>query len=126
MLHEWPMRVFYLTEKEPGKCSICTGQRIQVGVNDLATTHPELASEWHPTLNGALTPQMVSRGSGEDVWWEKECLGVRHEWHAVLSSRTSKTPTGCAICTGKQVQIGVNDLASQYPTIALEWDYIKK
>ena len=34
------------------------------GVNDLATTHPKLAVEWHPTKNGELKPSDVSAGSG--------------------------------------------------------------
>jgi len=98
-----------------------------VGVNDLATTHSVLASEWHPTLNGALTAQMVSRGSQIEIWWQRDCFnnGISHEWHAMPSSRTDKKPQSCAICEGRQVQRGVNDLASQYPNLMREWDKVK-
>jgi len=125
--HEWPARIGHLTRRKPNKCAICSGQRIQIGVNDLATTHPELASEWHPTRNKKLTPQMVSKGSSEEAWWLRDCHnnGIFHEWHSRVSKRAGKKPRGCAICRGYQVQKGINDLASQYPEIAKEWDYVK-
>ena len=28
--------------------------KLIVGVNDLATTHPNIAAQWHPTMNGDL------------------------------------------------------------------------
>ena len=31
----------------------------------LASVNPELASEWHPTKNGNLTPRDVTVGSGK-------------------------------------------------------------
>ncbi len=30
---------------------------------------PELAKEWHPTMNGDLTPRDVSKGARDRVWW---------------------------------------------------------
>jgi hypothetical protein len=41
-----------------------------------------------------------------------------------ISSNSSKTP-GCAVCAGKQVQVGLNDLQTIYPSLsaeALDWD----
>ena len=41
-----------------------------------------------------------------------------------ISNNSSKT-VGCAVCAGQQVEIGLNDLGSTYPLIALEavgWD----
>ena len=41
-----------------------------------------------------------------------------------ISNNSNKTP-GCAVCAGKQVEIGLNDLASAFPLIAVEavgWD----
>jgi hypothetical protein len=125
--HEWPMPIGKLTSEQPRFCSVCHGDRIQVGINDLTTTHSTIASEWHPTKNKKLTPQMVTKGSNLDIWWQKDCFkdGILHIWHAMPYSRTSKRPSGCAICDGKQIQKGVNDLASQYPDIAKEWDNVK-
>ena len=46
----------------------------------LAETHPELATEWHPTKN-SLLPWQVSAGSNKKVWWKCE-KGPDHEWEA--------------------------------------------
>ena len=43
--------------------------RLIKGENDLATLHPALAKEWHPTKNGNLKPGDVSPGSSKKVWW---------------------------------------------------------
>ena len=75
-------------------CAVCAGKRVQVGYNDLATTDPAIAAEWHPTKNGDLTPQGVTRGSSRKVWWL--CPECGHEWQATVSSRTSGS--GCPVC----------------------------
>ena len=47
----------------------------------LAVTHPELAKQWHPTLNGDLTPFDVIPGTSKKVWWKCE-KGDDYEWEA--------------------------------------------
>ena len=37
-------------------CPVCSGRMIVPGVNDFATRYPELAKEWHPTMNGDVKP----------------------------------------------------------------------
>lgn len=34
------------------QCAVCANRVVVAGINDLATTHIELAKEWHPTKNG--------------------------------------------------------------------------
>lgn len=94
--------------------------RLTPGVNDLATTHPELVAEWHPTKNGSLTPQRVSFGSEKKVWWLGKC---GHEWQALVCMRAKGQ--GCLICSNRQIQAGINDLASQHPDVMLDWDFAK-
>lgn len=122
--HEWSARIAALTSKKPQKCAVCRGLQIQIGVNDLRTTHPELTLEWHSAKNKNLTPESITRGSEKEVWWRHYHHETQkwHEWHATPCNRTSKNPQGCAICDGKQIQVGVNDLASQYPHLMKEWD----
>lgn len=43
--------------------------KLEVGINDLVTTHPGLIKECHPTKNGGLTLQQLSKGSNKKVWW---------------------------------------------------------
>jgi len=50
-------------------CPYCSGKKAFAGFNDLATANPTPATEWHPTLNGFLTPGIVVAGNNKSVWW---------------------------------------------------------
>ncbi|MFR6377400.1 MAG: zinc-ribbon domain-containing protein [Oscillospiraceae bacterium] len=43
---------------------------VQKGFNDLAAKAPDVAAQWHSTLNGNLTPEMVTPGSHRRVCWQ--------------------------------------------------------
>ncbi len=75
-------------------CPACAGKIIIPGFNDLATTHPELATEWHPTKNNGLTPQNVSKGQNKRVWWK--CSKCGYEWPARINKRVAGS--GCDKC----------------------------
>ena len=92
--HEYQTQVSYKTDGV-FRCPICSGHRVLVGFNDLATTHPEIAEEWHPTKNGDLKPTEVSRGSNKYAWWK--CKDG-HEWKAQINSRTSEN-NKCPYCS---------------------------
>ena len=79
-------------------CPYCAGRKVLPGFNDLATLAPDVARQWHPSLNGALTPQMVTAGSHRKAWWECQ---VGHVWQAVIYSRTGPKKCGCPICAGR-------------------------
>ena len=123
----WESTIF--SRKEGKGCPFLAGKAIWPGFNDLATTHPYLAKEWHPTKNGSLTPQDVSHGCIKAVWW---CLPYddpitgKHfdfEWQATVSSRTDGN--GCPFLSGRAVWTGFNDLLTLYPELAREWHPIK-
>jgi len=118
--HEWQQRISHRTDGIG--CPVCSGKAVQVGVNDLGTTHPALAAEWHPTKNGELTPQQVTYGSSKKVWWHKKCVADEpaHEWQTSPNSRKSGE-RGCSVCGGKTVQVGVNDLGTIDQVLAAEW-----
>lgn len=82
-------------------CPYCAGVKVLQGFNDLSTIEPKVAAQWHPTLNGALMPTMVTTGSRKKVWWECD-LG--HVWQAVISSRTGTQRSGCPVCAGRVKQ----------------------
>lgn len=50
-----------------GGCPVCSGKIVVKGKNDVATVHPEIAEQWHPTLN-KISPDEVSSGSGKHVF----------------------------------------------------------
>ena len=57
--HEWESTVYHRSRGTG--CPYCSGKKAIRGVNDLTTTHPALAAQWHPTRN-AVTPQDNSPG----------------------------------------------------------------
>ena len=79
-----------------------------------------LASEWHPTKNGALLPSMVNPNSHEVVWWLGKCS---HEWTASINARNAGH--GCPYCSNKKIMPNFNDLATINPDIAAEWHPVK-
>lgn len=76
-----------------------------------------LLNQWHPEKNLLLTPQDVTYGSHQNVWW---CCSKGHTWQAAVYSRTNGG-NGCPYCAGQQVLPGKNDLASHRPDIATQW-----
>ena len=93
---------------------------MEKGRNDLATTHPAIASEWDHKRNAPLTPSDLSFGSDRKVFW---ICSAGHSYEASVSGRAGSKGRGCAICAGKKVLAGFNDLATTNPDIASQWDY---
>ena len=116
--HEWQASINNRTNMQSG-CPVCAGRKVLAGFNDLATLNPQIASEWHPTKNGDLKPSDVTVSSHRKVWW---ICKHGHEWQASINHRTNKShPRGCPVCSGRQVLVGFNDLATLNPKLALEW-----
>lgn len=65
--HEWTAVIH--SRANGTKCPICTNTKVLNGFNDLATTHPQLTKEWHPTKNIDILPTQISAGSNKKVWW---------------------------------------------------------
>ena len=112
--HEWQAQI--KSRVNGAGCPICANKQVQTGDNDLASLYPDIARQWHPTKNGALTPADVVPGTRRKVWWQCE---KGHAYQASVASRVNGS--GCPICAGKIVVPGDNDLASQYPDIARQW-----
>lgn len=93
-------------------CPYCAGYRVNQ-TNSLATLNPQLASQWHPTLNGELTPHDVTSGSHRKVWWIGDC---GHEWESGIDNRNQGR--GCPYCNGKKILIGFNDIWTTNPDLA--------
>ena len=86
--------------------------------NSLAVLYPEIASEWHPTKNGLLSPEAVAAKSMKKVWWLGKC---GHEWQSTVASRTSRNGR-CPYCSNKRILKGFNDLETINPELAKEWN----
>ena len=57
--HSWQQEP-WVRASHGGGCPVCAGKKIVAGDNDLRTLFPAVAEEWHPTKNGALTPERIS------------------------------------------------------------------
>lgn len=115
--HEWEASISNRTRGEGGGCPCCKGGKLVLS-NCLATTHPELSKEWHPTKNNNLTPYDVVSKSDKEVWWKCD-KGEDHEWQAKVYSRAMKK-TGCPCCSGHKVSLS-NCLAAIYPDVSKQW-----
>ena len=114
--HEWQASVKARSNGE--KCPICSGARVIAGINDLQTTHPEIASEWSEK-NLPLKPDEVNAKSRKNDWWR--CGKCGNEWKSVINARVKGTV--CPVCAEREVLAGYNDLATTDNQLLSEWDY---
>ncbi len=112
--HEWQATI--ASRNRGAGCPYCAGRRASKS-NNLALTNTELASQWHPTKNGQLTPADVTAGSDKKVWW-KCPEGSDHEWDAKVQERSRGN--GCPICSNRRV-VQSNSLAFVNPELSKEW-----
>jgi hypothetical protein len=95
-------------------CPICAGRVVLSGFNDLATTHPEIAKEAFD-----FDPTRLSSGSHSKVSWK---CPKGHVYTSILKQRTTGMRSNCSVCSGDQVMVGVNDLHTSHPALAVEAD----
>ena len=110
--HTWIAVPYSRTGKKAKGCPTCTNRVLQVGFNDLATTHPELAVEadgWDPTS--------LVAGSHKRVKWK---CAEGHTWENSIMARSRGR--GCPYCSNFYLLVGFNDLASKFPEIAKQAD----
>lgn len=112
--HEWQVAPTSLIQGSG--CPYCAGKKVIRGETDLATLHPDIAAQWHPDKNGALTPQEVGTGNMKCVWWLCE---RGHDYQSAVYSRVQGC--GCPYCAGKKVWPGFNDLGTLFPELAEQW-----
>lgn len=118
--HEWQAAINNRTSNKRG-CPYCTNEKTLIGINDLQTINPALASEWHPSKNNGLLPQNFKPYSNIKVWWL--CPKCGYEYQAVISDRSNGC--GCRNCANRVLHSGINDLETLYPEIAKQWNYEK-
>ena len=64
--HPFPMRIEARTRG--CTCGYCAGRRLLQGFNDFATTHPELAPDWHHYRNRKYATEVMA-GSNDKHYW---------------------------------------------------------
>ena len=100
----------------------------------LAVRRPDLALQWHPTLNGDLLPSQVSVNSHKKVFWiclveDRNQLNSRcapgcteeHFYEARIEDRSGGK--GCPLCRGNHLFCPCRSLAARFPDLVEnEWD----
>lgn len=121
-VHEWETTIAH---RSAGKgCPFCAGQKVDQ-TNSLAVLFPDIAAQWHPIKNGALTPSDVVARSSKAVWWQ--CSKVDdHEWK--ISPGVRVKGHGCAKCAiARRSTLKVQPLNKRfetyYPDLLKEWDH---
>lgn len=93
--------------------------------SSIQDTHPEIAKEWHPTLNNDLKPSNFSAGSTRKVYWL--CPNCNNEYKAAIYHRTSGTACPiCAISRSKEmksksvvmIDINTNEVVEKFVSIS--------
>ena len=113
--HTW-IAAIRIRQREKTGCPVCSNNEVRVGINDLQTLRPDLASEvdgWDASKIGV--------GSNKSLPWK---CSRGHSWQAIVASRT-RLKNGCPFCGRKKLLKGFNDLLTVNPEIASEangWD----
>lgn len=107
-------RVNPLTFLKSGCPSCRAAETRRTQKNWLADILPEIASQWHPTLNGKRTPRDVVWDSKRMAWWLADCCG--YKWEESPRNRDEYERLRCPQC--KTI---LGSLAWQDPGLAAEW-----
>lgn len=117
--HQYLARVYERTTQKRG-CPDCLKKQIKRTRTNLVNTHPGVASQWHPTLNGDHTAEHATFGSRLKVWWQC-CVG--HDYQQRIDKRTSGY--GCSVCSRRTLVPGVNDMRTTEPVLTREFHSYK-
>jgi hypothetical protein len=88
----WEWHAMVCSRARGNGCSVCAGQFVLVGWNDLATRRPDLAEQ---LLNPAAA-KTVTTGSQKKLLWFCENEHPRREWWASVKTRSNGG--GCSVC----------------------------
>lgn len=102
-------------------CSVCSHKMIQTDLNDFATLHPDLLSEWDFEKNNkiGIDPHNIASSSHTKAWW---ICPKGHSYQSSISSRAFEG-SKCPICQHTLIVSHINDLKTLYPEILKYWDY---
>lgn len=110
----WASPMNRTNAKNPTGCSVCNGKTVIPGVNDVATTHPDVAAlmvdeNLRTTLTGSSNKRV-------ELW----CGNPTHDhWTAPLSN-VARQGTRCPQCSGRRPVLGQSDLATTHPGLVAE------
>ena len=99
--------------KSNGKCPVCANKRIEKGINDLATTNPEIATLLSPN-NERKADTLLPSFKLKVAWICPTCNG---EYYAPVEDMVNGLAE-CPYCSNQKPLAGFNTLKALYPEIA--------
>jgi DNA-directed RNA polymerase subunit RPC12/RpoP len=118
--HEWQARIASRVGKPSQNgtnCPYCSGNFVCIE-NCIATLRPDIAEDWHPTLNGDTTTFDVMPSSGKVAWWKCSNSSCGSEYSLRIADKTMGRK--CSYCSLRKVSKN-NSLKALYPNIAKKW-----
>lgn len=76
--------------------------------------------DWEKNNKRGLNPKRLLPFSHKVAFWVCE---YGHSWETKIAQRSNGY--GCPYCSGRYAITGINDLETQFPKLAQEWDYEK-
>ena len=127
--NEWQAVIAERTGHSKTNCPICANsiggskhhEFVLKQKGSIVKTHPHILRKWDYDKN-SLSPDHVTAGSGEKVWWK--CPDCGYSWQTSVCHMASRD-SGCPCCRNKVTVSGINDIATKYPNLLLDWDYNK-
>lgn len=116
--HSYRSSISGRTRERASGCPYCGKVVIVPGINDPKTRNPKIAAQWDAEKNVPVKMEDLLNTSTYRAWWICE---RGHSFRARVIDRIYNK-TGCPYCAGKKAYPGFNDLASQMPELAKEWD----
>ena len=111
--HEW--EAIIKNRVNGAGCPYCSGNRLLKGFNDLRTRAPTAADEWSES-NPKRADEVIAMSNKPALWKCSVCGG---EWSARIADRARGS--GCPYCSFAKIKSGINDYATWYPQLAMEW-----
>ena len=74
--------------------------------------------DWEKNNKRGLNPEKLSSFSHKKAFW---VCKYGHSWETRIAQRSKGY--GCPYCSGRYAITGINDLETQFPQLAQEWDY---
>jgi len=86
----------------------------------MLTDCPDLMEQWDYSKNEGMSPTLLTAGSGYIAWW---LCHKGHSWKTSVNHRHQGTE--CPYCVGRKAWKGENDLVTENPALAAEWNFEK-
>ena len=115
--HVWEASIYSRVSLKTG-CPYCAHQKTD-GTNSFGILYPELLEEWDYEQNADDPFSLLPASNKRFHWICKKC---GYHFVQTLSDRTY-AHKGCTLCAHQVLVPGVNDLQTQYPEVAKEWNY---